>query len=73
MYFRDHPPPHFHALYGEHQATIDIEHAEVIEGGLPARALSLVREWAIINKEQLLDNWRLCQQKEAPARIAPLP
>jgi hypothetical protein len=20
MYYRDHEPPHFHALYGEHQA-----------------------------------------------------
>ena len=24
MYFGDHPPPYFHAEYGEHQAVIDI-------------------------------------------------
>ena len=25
MYFRDHPPPHFHARYGEHEAKFSIE------------------------------------------------
>lgn len=24
MYYRDHEPPHFHAVYGEHQAQIVI-------------------------------------------------
>ncbi len=24
MYWDDHAPPHFHAIYGDHQATIDI-------------------------------------------------
>ena len=24
MYYRDHGPPHFHAIYGEHEATADI-------------------------------------------------
>jgi Domain of unknown function (DUF4160) len=23
MYYRDHGPPHFHAIYGDHEATID--------------------------------------------------
>jgi Domain of unknown function (DUF4160) len=32
VYFRDHPPPHFHAVYAEHQALYDIETLEVIEG-----------------------------------------
>jgi len=25
MFFSDHPPAHFHAIYGEFQATIEIE------------------------------------------------
>jgi len=24
FYYRDHPPTHFHAIYGEHEALIDI-------------------------------------------------
>ena len=32
MDYRDHAPPHFHAIYGESEATISIETAEVLEG-----------------------------------------
>ena len=39
MYYDDHPPPHFHAIYGEHEAKIGIETLELIEGKLPRRAL----------------------------------
>jgi len=31
MFFDDHPPPHFHAVYNEHKAVIDIQRLEVIE------------------------------------------
>jgi hypothetical protein len=46
MFFIDHPPPHFHARYGEFEATVNIATLEVMEGDLPRRALNLVREWA---------------------------
>ena len=36
MFVVDHPPPHFHAAYGEHEATVSIETGEVLEGRLPA-------------------------------------
>ena len=45
MFFNDHPPPHFHARYGEFEATIEIATLEILEGELPRRALNLVREW----------------------------
>ena len=32
MYYDDHPPPHFHAIYGEHEAKIGIETLELVEG-----------------------------------------
>jgi len=38
MFFNDHPPPHFHARYGEFEATIDTATLSVWEGGLPIRA-----------------------------------
>ena len=44
MYFGDHPPPHFHAIYGGHKAVIDIETLVLIEGELPPRARGLVIE-----------------------------
>ena len=73
MFFNDHAPPHFHARYGEFEATISLETLEIIEGTLPARSLSLIQEWAIIHREELLEDWRLCRQNAAPAKIDPLP
>lgn len=35
MFWDDHPPPHFHALYAEHEAIIDIRTFEVIQGTMP--------------------------------------
>lgn len=72
MYFNDHAPPHFHAIYGEHEAIITIEERAVIEGSLPKRALGLVIEWAGLHREELRANWELCRDRQTPLRIAPL-
>jgi Domain of unknown function (DUF4160) len=73
MFFNDHAPPHFHARYGEFEATIDLGTQEVLEGQLPSRCLSLVQEWAMIHKEELQEDWRLCRGNATPAKIDPLP
>jgi len=44
MYYRDHAPPHFHAIYGEYEAEVEIASAALLEGKLPRRAKALVRE-----------------------------
>ena len=31
MFWADHPPPHFHAVYGEYEAVIDILTSEILE------------------------------------------
>lgn len=38
MYFADRNPPHFHAMYGEHEALIAIDDGAVIGGALPRTA-----------------------------------
>lgn len=73
MFFNDHAPPHFHARYSEFEATIDLSTLAVLQGGLPTRALSLVQERAMIHKDELLEDWRLCREKAMPAKIEPLP
>jgi hypothetical protein len=72
MYFNDHSPPHFHAIYGEHEAVIAIDSLAVLEGSLPARALNLVYEWAQLHQGELLTDWELCRSKQAPHAITPL-
>ena len=72
MYFNDHAPPHFHALYGDRQATLGIREVAILEGELPRHAALLVREWAELHRAELLVNWNLCQAKQAPRPIDPL-
>lgn len=73
MYIRgEHNPPHFHALYAEHEALIDIQRLEVIGGSLPRRALSMVLEWASEHRVELMEDWNLCQAKQLPRAIKPL-
>ena len=44
MYFDDHDPAHFHAIYGEHEAQVGINPITVLRGGLPRRAESMIIE-----------------------------
>ncbi len=72
MYRPDHPPPHFHAQYGEHVAQIELATLRVINGSLPSRALRLVREWARLHEAELAENWELAQALEPLRAIEPL-
>ena len=72
MFWADHAPPHFHALYAEFEALVDIRTLDVIRGSLPGRALALVLEWAALHREELMEDWNLCASKQAPRRIQPL-
>jgi len=72
MFYDEHNPPHFHAQYGEYNCCIDIQTLSVIEGHLPARALGLVIEWAILHKNELLNNWHHIEQQKPLNKITPL-
>ncbi|TXI30381.1 MAG: DUF4160 domain-containing protein [Nitrosomonas oligotropha] len=72
MFWREHAPPHFHALYAEYEVLIDIRTFEIIKGNLPKRALAMVLEWAVQHRTELMEDWKLCQQKQLPKSIAPL-
>jgi hypothetical protein len=72
MFWREHAPPHFHALYGENEVLIDIRTLEILRGSLPRRAMALVLEWAALNRDALTEDWNPCQQKQLPKRSPPL-
>lgn len=73
MYYRDHEPPHFHAVYGEYQAQIVIATLDPLFGELPPRALRLVREWAGLHSAELQANWEKARAREVLDTIPPLP
>ena len=66
LFFGDHPPPHFHAVYGEHNALFDIETLEMFEGDLPNRARKLVVEWASLHQNELLEMWNNQEFRKLP-------
>ena len=72
MYWDDHAPPHFHALYAEHEVLINLLTLEVVKGSLPKRALVLVLEWAQDHRLELMENWDLCKNNKIPKKIQPL-
>jgi hypothetical protein len=74
MYFGDHVPPHFHAIYNEYSAQINIGSLGIIEGYLPPKALALVVEWASIHQDELVRNWHLLSENGNGTfmKIAPL-
>ncbi|MCR1784814.1 DUF4160 domain-containing protein [Nocardioides carbamazepini] len=73
LYYADHAPPQFHAIYAGHEASVAIETLEILAGGLPRRAGSLVAEWARIHQGDLRAAWDRAARGEPPGRIEPLP
>jgi uncharacterized protein DUF4160 len=71
MFFNEHGVPHFHAVYGEHKMTVEIETA-TIHGQFPARAQGFVLEWMDLHRQELLDNWHCARERQPLKRIAPL-
>ena len=72
MFWNEHAPPHFHALYGDDEVLIDIRSLVVMEGWLPRRAVSLVLDWAELHQAELLDDWNLCERMQPLNKIKPL-
>jgi hypothetical protein len=72
MYYRDHAPPHFHAVYNGQDVAIAIESLRILRGSLTRRALNLVLDWAELHRAELLENWRLLEARRPLREIAPL-
>ena len=72
FYYNDHEPAQFHAVYGEHEALIEVETLAILRGELPRRALALVLEWAALHRAELRTNWDRVRSGTSPLPIAPL-
>jgi hypothetical protein len=57
--------------YQEYEAKINIDDG-IVKGELPRRALKLIYEWLDIHKAELLDNWRLLEERKPFNKIEPL-
>lgn len=57
LYSREHPPPHFHAIYSDYEALIKIQDFEIYAGRLPRTKLNKIIIWAKDNQQMLMDNF----------------
>jgi Domain of unknown function (DUF4160) len=57
IYYRDHPPAHFHAIYREHEALVEIEAGRIYRGELPRTAGEFVNQWRELHVDELLEDW----------------
>ena len=72
MFYGDHPPPHFHAVYQEEQVRVDIHTPEIIAGRMTPRALALILEWAALHRAELRRAWELTSTNREAFKTAPL-
>lgn len=64
--------PHFHATYQDYEIYVDIK-TGVINGSMSKRALKMVFEWLDLHKDELLEDWKLAQDRKSLLKIDPLP
>jgi Domain of unknown function (DUF4160) len=70
MFYNDeHPPPHFHAKYAEHEVMIEIETLSPIHGALPLPQQRSVIDWASGRRDALRAAWFSCGGGMPPGRI----
>ena len=72
MNWRDHMPPHFHAVYGGEEVVVSIHDIEVLDGSLPGKQLKMLLGWAALHQDELEENWLLAMRQQDLFPIAPL-
>ena len=60
---RDHGPPHFHAIYAEYEALIDIRTLDVLRGELPGKQLKRVLAWGEGKQDLLMNEFVRLQKR----------
>lgn len=71
MFYREHQPPHFHAVYGDFEITVEIQ-TGIVTGRFPRRALAHVLEWGELHRPELLANWERAKERRPLEKISPL-
>lgn len=72
IYYREHFPPHFHALYGGSEILIAIDNFSVVSGHLSPRVTGLVIEWATQHQKELMQIWKQAEAHQPLDKIEPL-
>ena len=61
-----------YALYNEYECVYRLPDLLILSGKLPSRADRMVRTWAKLHKEELIENWKRIKQDKPIKKISPL-
>ncbi len=70
--WREHQPPHFHAVYAGQEVIVSIKDIEIIDGTMPNKQLKMLLGWAAFHQEELMENWLLAEAQQELFPIEPL-
>ena len=72
MFFSEHNPPHFHAEYQGTEGIFNFD-GEMLQGNIKSNtALRLIKEWTVLRKNELDDNWNNISNRVGINKIEPL-
>jgi len=72
MFHNEHNPPHFHAEYQAQKGSFNFD-GEMVNGSIKSNtAKRLVKEWALLHRNELEQNWEKAVQGKQIDKIAPL-
>lgn len=62
-------PIHIHAEYQGFEALIAVQTGDVLQGALPRKVASIIKDWCLNHQAELLDNWDKAQHFEPLNKI----
>jgi hypothetical protein len=72
MFYSEHNPPHFHAEYQGSEGIFNFE-GKMLQGNIKSKiALKLIKEWTLLRKNELEENWINITLKNVINKIEPL-
>jgi hypothetical protein len=72
MFHNEYNPPHFHAEYQGQRGMFNFD-GQMIRGNIKSTtAQKLIKEWAILHRHELNQNWEKAIQGKPIDRIEPL-
>jgi len=69
FYFDEHPPPHFHAVFAEFVAQIQIDPPRILKGSLPLLKSDAVLTFASKNRDASIRAWAALGEGRKPEKL----
>lgn len=67
IYAKEHPPPHFHVMTNNGNASFTISDCELVDGDyFLSRRMKEIRNWHAQHKDELIDCWNKTRPSDCP-------